>query len=63
MKKSEINFQIELDESNLPKAIRWDASDKEGEGAESTKSISLNVYLDLIQICWPGITMILFGCM
>jgi len=44
MKKSEINFQIELDESNLPKAINWDASDKEGEGLEATKSISLNVW-------------------
>ena len=47
MKKSEINFQIELDESNLPKAIMWDASDKEGEGLESTKSISLNVWDNL----------------
>ena len=47
MKKSEINFQIELDESNLPKAIKWDASDKEGEGLESTKSISLNVWDNL----------------
>lgn len=44
MKKSEINFQIELDEANLPKIINWDASDKEGEGLEATKSISLNVW-------------------
>lgn len=47
MKKSEINFQIELDEANLPKVIQWDASDKEGEGMESTKSISLNVWDNL----------------
>ena len=47
MKRSEINFQIELDETNLPKAISWDASDKEGEGTESTKSISLNVWDNL----------------
>lgn len=47
MKKSEINFQIELDEANLPKAILWDASDKEGDGTESTKSISLNVWDNL----------------
>lgn len=44
MKKSQINFQIELDADNLPKAIQWDASDKEGEGLEPTKSISLNVW-------------------
>jgi gliding motility-associated protein GldC len=47
MKKSEIKFQVELDEQSLPKAISWDASDKEGEGLESTKSISLNVWDNL----------------
>ena len=47
MKKSEINFQIELDGANLPKTIQWDASDKEGEGLEATKSISLNVWDNL----------------
>ncbi|WP_075351306.1 gliding motility protein GldC [Algoriphagus marinus] len=47
MKKSDIHFQVELDENSLPKAIRWDASDKEGEGLESTKSISLNVWDNL----------------
>ncbi len=41
MKKSEINIQVELDEHNLPKNIKWDATDKEGEGLESTKSLSL----------------------
>ncbi|GGZ31757.1 gliding motility protein GldC [Echinicola pacifica] len=44
MKNSEINFKINLDEKNLPKTIEWDASDKEGEGVEQTKSISLNVW-------------------
>ncbi len=47
MKKSNIKFQINLDDSNIPKDIIWDASDKEGEGAESTKSISLNVWDNL----------------
>jgi gliding motility-associated protein GldC len=47
MKKSDIHFQIELDNKSLPKAIQWDASDKEGEGLESTKSISLNVWDNL----------------
>ena len=47
MKKSDINFQVELDENNLPKNILWDASDKEAEGMESTKSISVNVWDNL----------------
>ncbi len=47
MKKSTIKFEIELDDKNLPKNIQWDASDKEGEGLESTKSISLNVWDNL----------------
>jgi gliding motility-associated protein GldC len=47
MKSSEIKFKINLDDKNLPKAIQWDASDKEGEGEEATKSISLNVWDNL----------------
>lgn len=44
MKTSEIKFRVQLDENNLPKNILWDASDKEADGLESTKSISLNVW-------------------
>ncbi len=44
MKNSEIKFLVTLDDKNLPKTITWDASDKEGEGEESTRSISLNVW-------------------
>ncbi|SEG13204.1 gliding motility protein GldC [Algoriphagus boritolerans] len=47
MKISEIKFQIELDEQNLPKTIQWDATDKESEGLESTKSINVNVWDNL----------------
>jgi gliding motility-associated protein GldC len=47
MKSSEINFTIDLDENRLPKSITWGATDKDGEGQESTKSISLNVWDDL----------------
>jgi gliding motility-associated protein GldC len=47
MKKSEIKFTVTLDEKNLPKSIEWDATDKEDEGMESTKSISLNVWDNL----------------
>ncbi|MFC4871631.1 gliding motility protein GldC [Negadavirga shengliensis] len=49
MKKSEIKFTVSLDDKNLPKSIEWDASDKEGEGMESTRSISLNVWDNLNQ--------------
>ena len=49
MKNSEIKFTVELDDKNLPKNIEWDASDKEAEGMESTKSISLNVWDNLNQ--------------
>ncbi len=47
MKSSGIQFKIKLDEKNLPKDIKWNASDKESEGLESTKSISLNVWDNL----------------
>jgi gliding motility-associated protein GldC len=47
MKSSEINFTIDLDENRLPKSIKWGATDKDGDGQESTKSISLNVWDDL----------------
>ena len=49
MKNSEIKFTVELDDKNLPKNIEWDASDKEAEGMETTKSISLNVWDNLNQ--------------
>jgi len=49
MKKSEINFKVTLDEKNLPEAIEWDATDKEAEGPESTRSISLNIWDNLNQ--------------
>lgn len=47
MKNSEIKFKINLDEKNLPKTIEWDATDKEEQGPEATKSISLNVWDNL----------------
>ncbi|MDN3204491.1 gliding motility protein GldC [Algoriphagus sediminis] len=49
MKKSDINFQVSLDDQNLPKKILWEASDKESIGLESTNSISLNVWDNLNQ--------------
>lgn len=47
MKNSEINIQVELDSNNLPKNIKWDATDKDGDGMESTKSLSLNIWDNL----------------
>ena len=49
MKKSEIKFTVTLDDKNLPKSIEWDATDKESEGQESTRSISLNIWDTLNQ--------------
>lgn len=46
MKKSEINFKIELDEQNVPDNILWDATDKPGE-ADHTKAISVAVWDDI----------------
>ncbi len=44
MKKSTINFTIELDNENVPEKILWEATDKETQGAEETKSISLSLW-------------------
>lgn len=47
MKNSEIKFQVNLDEKNLPKEILWEATDKESIGLEATKSVSLNIWDNL----------------
>lgn len=44
MKKSTINFLVELDESNIPEKIFWDADEKETAGYSETKSISLSLW-------------------
>ncbi len=44
MKESEINLRIKLDDKNVPEKIYWNASDKENQGEEETKSISLNIW-------------------
>ena len=46
MKKSNINFSIELDEKNVPENILWDATDKPGD-ADHTKAISVAVWDDI----------------
>jgi gliding motility-associated protein GldC len=44
MKKSTINFTIELDQNNIPERIFWDATDKPDAGPSETKSISVALW-------------------
>ena len=44
MKKSVINFNIDLDQHNIPEKIIWDATDKPEEGPSETKSISISLW-------------------
>jgi len=44
MKESEINLRIQLDDKNVPEKIYWNATDKEDQGEEETKSFSLNIW-------------------
>lgn len=44
MKKSTIQFEVELDSNNIPERIRWDANDKPDGGLVDTKSISISVW-------------------
>jgi len=46
MKKSTINFSIELDSNNVPERIFWDATDKPEGTPSETKSISLSLWDD-----------------
>lgn len=44
MKKSTIQFTVELDENNVPDRILWEATDKPGEELSETKSISIALW-------------------
>ena len=44
MKKTAINFTIELDNNNIPEKILWDASDKPDPTLSETKSISVALW-------------------
>jgi gliding motility-associated protein GldC len=44
MRKTHINFTIELDNNNVPDKILWDATDKPEEGLSETKSISVALW-------------------
>jgi gliding motility-associated protein GldC len=44
MKKSTINFTVELDANNVPDKILWDATDKPDATMSETKSISIALW-------------------
>ncbi|PLK43643.1 MULTISPECIES: gliding motility protein GldC [Emticicia] len=44
MKKSEINFTIELDAARVPEKIFWDATENPNEGINESKAISISVW-------------------
>ena len=44
MKKSEINFTVELDESRIPERIFWDATENPNEGINETRAIAIGVW-------------------
>jgi gliding motility-associated protein GldC len=46
MKKSSINFTVDLDANNVPERIQWDATDKPDPGLSETKAISLALWDD-----------------
>lgn len=44
MKKSTIQFVVELDQNNIPERIQWDATDKPSDVPSETKSISVSLW-------------------
>lgn len=44
MKNSSIQFNIQLDDNNVPEKIEWDANDKPQGGLTETKAISISVW-------------------
>ena len=44
MKKSTVNFTVELDQNNIPDKIFWEATDKPDPGLSETKSLSVAIW-------------------
>lgn len=44
MRKTTINFNIDLDAENVPEKIRWEASDKPEASSSETKAISVALW-------------------
>lgn len=44
MKKSKINFEIDLDKENIPEKIMWNATEKPEDGPEETSAINISLW-------------------
>lgn len=44
MKKSDIRFEVTLDDKNIPQQIMWSADDKPDPGLSETKAISISLW-------------------
>ena len=44
MKKSDINFSVELDSQNIPEKIYWDADENPNEGLSDTRAIAISLW-------------------
>ncbi len=44
MKKSEINFTIELDNESVPEKIYWDATENPNEGLSDSRAVAIGVW-------------------
>ena len=44
MRKTKINFEVQLDGNNVPEKIHWEASDKPDAAPSETKSISISLW-------------------
>lgn len=44
MRKSEINFTVELDDKNIPDKIYWDATENPNEGLSDTRAIAVALW-------------------
>lgn len=44
MKKSTIQFTVELDDKNIPEKISWEATDKPEPGPSETKAIGVSIW-------------------
>nr|WP_293842844.1 gliding motility protein GldC [uncultured Arsenicibacter sp.] len=44
MKKSEINFTIELDNESVPEKIYWDATENPNDGLSDSRAVAIGVW-------------------
>ncbi len=44
MKKSKIQFEVTLDDQNIPESIQWSADENESGKIQDTKAISLSIW-------------------